>query len=92
MELHAEVKKEIMDILEKMFPTSEQRTGGPNGTYSRVRRLMLLSQKLLIVVDGNRVVGYFRPVSGWNLGKKQEFADRVPVKMEGVDDCTKTTM
>ena len=54
MELHAEVKKEIMDILEKMFPTPEQRAGGPNGTYSRVRRLMLLSQKLLIVVDGNR--------------------------------------
>lgn len=30
----------------------------------------------------SRVVGYFRPVSGWNVGKKQEFADRVPAKME----------
>jgi len=27
-----------------------------------------------------RVVGYYRPVSGFNLGKKQEFADRVPLK------------
>lgn len=25
----------------------------------------------------SRIVGYFRPVSGWNLGKKQEFKDRV---------------
>jgi len=24
----------------------------------------------------SRVVGYFRPVQNWNLGKKQEFADR----------------
>jgi anaerobic ribonucleoside-triphosphate reductase len=23
-----------------------------------------------------RVMGYFRPVSEWNIGKKQEFADR----------------
>lgn len=23
-----------------------------------------------------RVMGYFRPVSDWNIGKKQEFADR----------------
>ena len=27
-----------------------------------------------------RVVGYYRPVSGFNLGKKQEFADRKPSK------------
>ena len=24
----------------------------------------------------SRVVGYFRPVQNWNLGKKQEFEDR----------------
>ena len=24
----------------------------------------------------SRVVGYFRPVANWNLGKKQEFTDR----------------
>ena len=28
----------------------------------------------------SRVCGYFRPVNGWNIGKKQEFQDRVPVK------------
>jgi ribonucleoside-triphosphate reductase len=24
----------------------------------------------------SRVVGYFRPVANWNIGKKQEFKDR----------------
>jgi len=26
----------------------------------------------------SRIVGYFRPVSNWNKGKQQEFADRKP--------------
>jgi anaerobic ribonucleoside-triphosphate reductase len=26
----------------------------------------------------SRVVGYFRPVSQWNKGKRSEFEDRVP--------------
>lgn len=25
----------------------------------------------------SRVVGYFRPVQNWNLGKREEFKDRV---------------
>ena len=25
-----------------------------------------------------RVMGYHRPVSSWNIGKKQEFKDRTP--------------
>ena len=25
----------------------------------------------------SRVVGYFRPVANWNIGKKEEFKDRV---------------
>jgi ribonucleoside-triphosphate reductase len=25
----------------------------------------------------SRIVGYFRPVANWNVGKKQEFSDRV---------------
>lgn len=54
MELHAEINKEIMDILTKMFPTPDRITKDPSGTYVRVRRLMLLAQKLVIVVDGNR--------------------------------------
>lgn len=29
----------------------------------------------------SRVCGYYRPVSGYNAGKKQEFAERVPVKI-----------
>ena len=24
----------------------------------------------------SRIVGYFRPVSNWNIGKKEEFKDR----------------
>jgi ribonucleoside-triphosphate reductase len=30
----------------------------------------------------SRVVGYLRPISGWNLAKKQEFIDRVPYKVK----------
>jgi ribonucleoside-triphosphate reductase (formate) len=25
----------------------------------------------------SRIVGYFRPVSNWNIGKKEEFKDRI---------------
>lgn len=31
----------------------------------------------------SRVVGYFRPLAGWNHGKKAEFADRTPFKVNG---------
>jgi anaerobic ribonucleoside-triphosphate reductase len=30
----------------------------------------------------SRVVGYFRPVQNWNIGKKQEFKERKPVKID----------
>ena len=30
----------------------------------------------------SRVMGYFRPVSEWNIGKKQEFEDRKPYRVE----------
>ena len=30
----------------------------------------------------SRVVGYFRPVSNWNEGKKEEFHDRLTYKSE----------
>ncbi len=26
----------------------------------------------------SRIVGYLRPVSNWNVGKKEEFRERVP--------------
>ena len=32
----------------------------------------------------SRVVGYFRPVSNWNKGKKEEFKDREKFKIPGV--------
>ena len=32
----------------------------------------------------SRVVGYFRPVSNWNKGKKEEFKDRKTFKIPGV--------
>jgi anaerobic ribonucleoside-triphosphate reductase len=28
----------------------------------------------------SRCMGYHRPVSNWNIGKKQEFEDRTPFK------------
>jgi anaerobic ribonucleoside-triphosphate reductase len=30
----------------------------------------------------SRIVGYLRPVQNWNKGKKQEFADRRPYKVQ----------
>lgn len=30
----------------------------------------------------SRVCGYFRPVSNWNKGKKEEFKDRQTYKIE----------
>jgi len=30
----------------------------------------------------SRVVGYLRPVSQWNKGKKAEWADRIPFKVK----------
>jgi len=39
----------------------------------------------------SRVVGYLRPVANWNLGKKQEFADRVVYRVsEEVRDADTT--
>ena len=29
----------------------------------------------------SRIVGYYRPVSNWNAGKKQEFNDRTTFKV-----------
>ena len=31
----------------------------------------------------SRVVGYMRPISQWNTGKRQEFKDRKTFKMSG---------
>lgn len=31
----------------------------------------------------SRVVGYFRPVDGWNKGKQAEFKDRKEFKVDG---------
>lgn len=35
----------------------------------------------------SRVVGYFRPVSQWNPGKRSEFSDRRPYRVAGVVDA-----
>ena len=32
----------------------------------------------------SRVVGYFRPVKDWNIGKQQEFKDRKPYDIEKI--------
>ena len=33
----------------------------------------------------SRVCGYFRPVSNWNHGKKEEFKDRKKFKIQKLD-------
>ena len=37
----------------------------------------------------SRVVGYFRPVSNWNKGKKEEFKDRKKYLLVEKDKLTK---
>ncbi len=32
----------------------------------------------------SRVVGYYRPVSNWNIGKKQEFKERRYVRINSL--------
>jgi anaerobic ribonucleoside-triphosphate reductase len=39
-------------------------------------------KKVVPVEVYSRVVGYFRPVSQWHSGKKAEFFNRVPYKID----------
>ena len=34
----------------------------------------------------SRVMGYHRPIAGWNIGKKQEYADRQYFKEPNLDE------
>ena len=38
----------------------------------------------------SRVVGYYRPIQQWNPGKRAEFWDRVPYKIEENNDTPRT--
>jgi len=38
----------------------------------------------------SRVVGYLRPVAAWNIGKKQEFEDRVVYRVSEEEDASKS--
>lgn len=35
----------------------------------------------------SRVCGFYRPVNEWNKGKKEEFGDRKPVKIEFIKEA-----
>ena len=37
----------------------------------------------------SRVVGYFRPVQQWNLGKQAEFWDRVTYKIDQSEESVR---
>lgn len=37
----------------------------------------------------SRVVGYYRPVQNWNLGKTEEFKDRVEFVVDSESDVKK---
>lgn len=40
----------------------------------------------------SRVVGYLRPVQGWNVGKKQEWLDRVVYSLGKEEDTCKSSI
>ena len=40
----------------------------------------------------SRVVGYFRPVSNWNKGKKEEFKDRRTFDVKSSCECRKSSV
>lgn len=40
----------------------------------------------------SRIVGYYRPLSNWNLGKKEEFKDRTLFKLEDPPNESVTTV
>lgn len=35
----------------------------------------------------SRVAGYFRPVNQWNSGKREEYNERQPISLEGVQNA-----
>jgi len=40
----------------------------------------------------SRVCGYFRPVSNWNKGKKEEFKDRRTFDVKNSCECRKSSV
>ncbi|BAT71427.1 conserved hypothetical protein [Thermosulfidibacter takaii ABI70S6] len=45
------------------------------------RRTKRVRAKVMPCEVYSRVVGYYRPVSNWNIGKRQEFKERKYVKL-----------
>ncbi len=47
-----------------------------------------MKKKIIVVPTEiySRVVGYYRPVSAWNNGKKQEFKERRYLKVDKRDN------
>lgn len=49
----------------------------PRGKYTKeLDKLEILDKERQTVECWSRAMGYHRPVSNYNIGKKQEFADR----------------
>jgi len=40
----------------------------------------------------SRVVGFFRPVENWNLGKREEFKDRYTHRIQTAEDFTRVVL
>lgn len=49
-ETESMINNEIIDLMNRVFPTSESRVGGKDSTFQRVTRLMLLAEKLAMTV------------------------------------------
>ena len=50
-------------------------------THEEVQKNHTVKVKQVPTEIYSRVVGYFRPVSNWNEGKKEEFQDRKEFKL-----------
>jgi len=50
-------------------------------TKDEAQKLHIAKVKQMPTEVYSRVVGYFRPVSNWNEGKKEEFKDRKEFKL-----------
>jgi hypothetical protein len=61
---------------ENMFVTPETRTAP-----------LLTEAEIKVPTEVySRIVGYLRPVQNWNAGKRQEFADRKPFNLNGLQE------
>ena len=53
----------------------------------KILEVIIMYQKVIVTEVYSRVVGYYRPVSQWNAGKQNEFADRKEWSVDNAIIC-----